>query len=112
MVIDIFGCYEDFEKFMKNRIAMLRTMNEISARDMSLSLGLNESYINHIETGNNMPSMKNFYNICEQLNMEPKDFFDDGVELSPLEAEVIHKIKRLDNDKLKIVLDVINSMKK
>ena len=38
-----------YEEFFGNRLAQLRTAKGISARDMSLSLGLSESYINKIE---------------------------------------------------------------
>ena len=35
--------------FISGRIAKLRTAKNISARDMSLSLGQSQSYINNIE---------------------------------------------------------------
>ena len=37
--------------FIKYRIASLRNQKGVSARDMSLSIGQNENYINRIETG-------------------------------------------------------------
>ena len=36
-------------EFISGRIAKLRTDKNISARDMSLSLGQSQSYINNIE---------------------------------------------------------------
>ena len=38
-----------YEEFTQNRIAQLRMQKNVSARDMSLSLGQNNSYINQIE---------------------------------------------------------------
>lgn len=38
--------------FISDRIAKLRTEKNISARDMSLSLGQSQSYINNIENKN------------------------------------------------------------
>ena len=38
-----------YEEFTQNRIAQLRMQKNVSARDMSLTLGQNNSYINQIE---------------------------------------------------------------
>lgn len=38
-----------FEDFFCKRLTELRLEKGVSARDMSLSLGQSESYINHIE---------------------------------------------------------------
>ena len=47
------------------RLAELRLLKGISARDMSLSLGQSANYINAIESNKSLPSMKNFF--CKQL---------------------------------------------
>jgi len=39
----------DYESFVPERIAKLRQTKGVSARDMSLSIGQNVNYINHIE---------------------------------------------------------------
>ena len=43
------------------RLAQLRTDEEISAREMSLDLGQNPSYINRIENQKAYPSMQVFF---------------------------------------------------
>ena len=57
------------------RITSLRMSKGVSARDMSLSLGLNPGYINNIENGANYPSMAVFFYICEYLDVTPEEFF-------------------------------------
>lgn len=47
------------------RLAQLRQQKGVSARDMSLSIGQNAGYINNIESGKALPSMSNFFYICE-----------------------------------------------
>ena len=47
----------------------------VSARDMSLSIGQNEGYINHIENMQAMPSLPVFFNICEYFEITPAEFF-------------------------------------
>lgn len=72
------------------RLAQLRMNKNVSARDMSLSIGQSAGYINNIENGINYPSMTMFFYICEYLNVSPKDFFDsdaaDPVRLAALDA--------------------------
>ena len=48
-----------------------------SAREMSLALGQNPSYINRIENGKALPSMQGFFSICEYLQITPGDFFNE-----------------------------------
>lgn len=62
--------------FIYERIAELRGEKNISARDMSLSIGQNENYINMIENGKSLPSMENFLYICDFLEITPYEFFD------------------------------------
>ena len=47
-----------YEEFFANRLAELRQQKKISAREMSLAIGQNESYINRIENKLNYPSMQ------------------------------------------------------
>ena len=56
-----------YEDFIQNRIGHLRMQKRVSAREMSLSIGQNESYINRIENKNALPSMQRFLFICEYL---------------------------------------------
>lgn len=64
------------EELLYKRLTELRIKKEVSARDMSLSLGQSESYINSIENKKAMPSMDMFFNICEYFQITPKEFFD------------------------------------
>ena len=54
-----------YEEFTQNRIAQLRMQKNVSARDMSLSLGQNNSYINQIENKKALPSLQGLFYICE-----------------------------------------------
>jgi transcriptional regulator with XRE-family HTH domain len=63
------------EEFFRDRLRFLRNERKVSAREMSLSLGQNEGYINKIETGKTSTSISSFLNICEYLSVSPSDFF-------------------------------------
>ena len=54
-----------YEDNFSRRLTYLRVQKGVSARDMSLSIGQNPGYINNIETGKSLPSMTNFFYICE-----------------------------------------------
>lgn len=62
------------EREFAERLCKLRCRKGVSARDMSLSLGQNASYINRIENGAALPSMTAFFYICEYLEISPRDF--------------------------------------
>ena len=66
----------DYQEFVSTRISNLRLKKNISARDMSLSLGQSESYINKIENKKALPSMAGFIYICDFFNITPQEFFD------------------------------------
>ena len=57
------------------RLAELRQRKGLSGREMSLALGQGAGYINNIENGYNLPSMMMFFEICEFLDVSPRDFF-------------------------------------
>ena len=51
------------EKDFAMRLATLRTKKNVSAREMSLSIGQNQGYINHIESGQGTPSLSGVFYI-------------------------------------------------
>ena len=51
------------------RLSRLRESKGVSARQMSLEIGLNKNYINSIESGRNYPNMAHFFEICQYLSI-------------------------------------------
>lgn len=100
----------DYAQWFSERLAQLRMEKGVSARDMSLSLGQSESYINKIENKRTMPSMAGFFYICEYLGIEPQQFFDTET-ISPTKvAEIMAEIGRLSPDKADHILQVIKDL--
>ena len=66
-----------YEEFFSRRLAQLRAQKGVSAREMSLAIGQNSSYINRIENQRAFPSMQGFFYICEYLGITPGAFFAD-----------------------------------
>lgn len=100
----------DYLAWVPERIAQLRTEKGVSARDMSLSLGQSESYINKIENRRTLPSMAGFLYICEYFRITPQDFFDPRA-LSPQSAgELAREIGRLTPAQASHILQVIRDL--
>lgn len=78
------------ETFIRDRISELRTQKNISEYKMSLDLGHSKSYIQSISSGKALPSMSEFFYICEYLGVTPKEFFDpdetDSIRLHKLDS--------------------------
>ncbi len=92
------------------RVTQLRMQKDVSARDMSLSLGQSVSYINRIESKKMLPSMTVFFYICEYLGITPKEFFsfDESPDLELI--EVSNKLRSLDAEKRKHIIAVIHDL--
>ena len=95
------------EKEFSLRLAQLRSEKGVSARDMSLSIGQNASYINNIENGKALPSMTGFFYICEYLNITPGEFFD-----AENNQEVVENLKKLDSEQLDNISAIIRDLAK
>lgn len=100
------------EKDFALRLAMLRTKKNVSAREMSLAIGQNQGYINHIETGQGTPSLSGIFYICEYLGVTPSEFFDMD-NLNPAKLNNINKyLKKFDDEQLDIIEKLVRSLSK
>ena len=100
-----------YEDFFADRISYLRMQKNVSAREMSLAIGQNSSYINRIENKQAFPSMTAFFYICEYLQISPNDFFDTDMANPPLITEILNEIKHLDSIQLNTVLAVSKGLR-
>ncbi len=102
----------NYDKEFSERLCKLRCRKGVSARDMSLSLGQNASYINRIENGTALPSMTSFFYICEYLEISPKDFFDYSNDDPSLAAETAEALKKLDYVQLGHIMNIVKDILK
>lgn len=89
-----------YEEFFSLRLAELRMQKGVSARDMSLSIGQSENYINKIENRKSLPSMHAFFFICEYLGVTPAHFFDKDNQNPALLNDALSEIRKLDEASL------------
>lgn len=97
--------------FISERITQLRAEKDVSARDMSLSLGQSQSYINNIENKKSLPSMEMFLYICEFLGVEPKEFFDEETASPTKLSEACEVLKTLTPKQLDLLISVAKEMR-
>ena len=101
-----------YEDFLPERLASLRTQKGVSARDMSLTLGQADNYINNIENRKMLPSMTAFFYICEYLKISPRDFFDEDNAYPERLAGIIDVLKKLDSEELTHIFGIAKCLAK
>ena len=98
------------EKDFSMRLATLRTKKNVSAREMSLSIGQNQGYINHIESGQGTPSLSGIFYICEYLGITPSQFFDFDLKNPEKLNKINEYLKKLNDKQLNALEMFLKSM--
>ena len=99
-----------YQDFIATRIAQLRLNMGVSARDMSLTLGQADNYINHIENKKSLPSITSFFYICEYFKITPLEFFDEGNSNPEQLNGLIVDLKKLDEKALSYIVGIVKEM--
>ena len=100
----------DYIEWFYGRLTELRIQKGVSARDMSLSLGQSESYINKIENKRTLPSFTGFIYICEYFEITPQEFFNDKAA-SPIKMkELIEELEKLTPEQADHVLQIVKDI--
>lgn len=101
-----------FEEKFSQRLTQLRLAKGVSAREMSLSLGQNENYINNIENGVALPKMMPFFYICEYLDITPLDFFNFDDPNPTKSDELMREINRLNPHQIELIENIVREFRK
>lgn len=94
-------------QWFAERLTELRMEKGVSARDMSLSLGQSESYINKIENRRTLPSMAGFFYICDYFGISPMEYFDKASKSPKKSAEILEALGKLPPRKAEHVMQLI-----
>ena len=101
-----------YEEDFVARLTQLRLEHNVSARDMSLSLGQNPGYINNIESGKALPSMTVFLYICDYFKITPEEFFEKDNPNPQKNIILVENLKRLDNESFSHIAAIVNKLVK
>ena len=99
-----------WEDTFKDRLVELRLKKNVTARDMSLSMGQNPGYINNIESGKALPSLTGFFYICEYLDITPQEFFDTDLEYPEQIRSIINDLKKLNERQLRNISEIVKDL--
>lgn len=99
-------------RFVRERITRLRLQKGVSEYKMSYDLGHSRGYINNISSGKTLPSMAEFFAICEYFGITPVEFFDDRAENPRLTKELLAAMGELDEADLSLTLTVVRRLLK
>ena len=90
--------------FVRERITQLRLQKGVSEYKMSYDLGHSRGYINNISSGKTLPSMLEFFAVCEYFGITPEEFFRAELQNPALLRETQEALSRLDEADLALVL--------
>ncbi len=100
----------DYMEWICKRVSQLRGQMGVSARDMSLSLGQSESYINKIENRRTLPSMAGLLYICEYFGITPREFFDTDSASPGRTSQLLLELEKLTPEQTEHVLQIVRDI--
>ncbi len=93
-----------------DRISKIRTRANLSARELSLRIGKNESYINRLEYRKNFePSVTVIAEIAEACGSSLEELFYYDIAEYCKDREIIALLKTCNDKKKKAIIDLLNS---
>ena len=101
----------DYASFLRQRITELRMKRNVSEYQMSLELGQNKNYIQGISSGKALPSMTQFFNICDYFCITPEQFFSSSCQPELLDS-ISKGIQELSDADLELLLLFIRRLQR
>jgi len=92
-----------YDNFVRERITQLRLQKGVSEYRMSYDLGHSRGYINNISSGKTLPSMSEFFAICEYFDITPIEFFNEKVVNPKLVSQAAADLELLNEKDLALI---------
>lgn len=89
-------------EFVRERITQLRLQKGVSEYKMSYDLGHSRGYVHNISSGKTLPSMTEFFAICEYFGLTPVEFFNEKVANPQLHKELVGMLTLLSEEDLRL----------
>ena len=96
--------------FVRERITQLRLQKGVSEYKMSYDLGHSRGYVNNISSGKTLPSMTEFFSICDYFGITPIEFFDEKNKNPSLLTNAINILSALPEEDLKLTMQIIQRL--
>ncbi|MDE6834554.1 MAG: helix-turn-helix domain-containing protein [Ruminococcus sp.] len=101
------------ENKVGERIRYHRLQRGMSQEKLALMAGINPAFLGHLERGLKSPTMTTLDKIIEALGLSYSEFFNDTIRPEDTESRkfymdmIMNCAKRLSDDKLKTVADIM-----
>ncbi len=96
-----------YAEFVRERITALRLQKGVSEYKMSYDLGHSRGYINNISSGKTLPSMVEFFAICDYFGITPAEFFDSDTKYPLIKKELAQSAASLAEEDMRLILEII-----
>lgn len=102
----------EMAEFIRKRITSLLMDSNISESKASMEMGFGRRYLNSITSGACLPTMGNFFRICNYFGITPEAFFDSAPpHIFPKNLHnVLNSIRDWDSESVELLLQVINKI--
>lgn len=89
------------------RIGYVRSKANLSARELSLRMGMSEQYISKLERGEFTLTMPKLLDILEICNFPIERFFAKNIDSFEVDNTLYNLISNLSDDKKKSFIDIL-----
>lgn len=98
--------------FIRNRVYFIRNAHKISARSLSLELGMSTEYINQLESGRLTPSLDFLISFCDYFNISLSTFFDENIKYPVETKNIISELNKLSQEETNNVYSLLKMINK
>lgn len=106
------GVVDMTAEFVRERITRLRLQKGVSEYKMSYDLGHSRGYVNNISSGKSLPSMAEFFAICEYFDITAIEFFSDRVADPHLMRKTVEGLEYLSGDDLELIQRMVDRLRR
>lgn len=91
-----------------NRISIIRTRANLSARALSQLIDMNDGYISRLESKKDfLPTMEVFMRILTECNTTPEEFFYHNINNYKTDTSVLEKLDSVSEEKKQAILTLL-----
>lgn len=99
-------------EFVRDRITQLRLQKGVSEYKMSYDLGHSRGYVNNISSGKSLPSMTEFFAICEYFGISEIEFFRAELADPRQMRKTVEGLEELDAADLALIRRMVERLRR
>lgn len=101
--------YKNICLTMQSRIIQLTDANNLSLKQLSISIGKSPDYIHKVVSGKITPTLPVIVDICNQLGITISDLFDEAI-IYPIEYnKVLKQLQTVSKEKLDAIFILLSN---